>query len=146
MKTHKEVLKKALKDPLIKKEYDKLEKEFNNKRKELTKMNFDQYQEEARKTAIYPNVGNNFIYPTLGLCGESGEVAEKIKKVIRDNNGILTDTKTEEIAKELGDVLWYIANICEELNIRMDKVALLNLSKLKKRQEENKVHGDGDNR
>lgn len=109
-------------------------------------MNFDQYQEEARKTAIYPSLGSNFIYPTLGLCGEAGEVSEKIKKIIRDNNGTLTDNKIEEIAKELGDVLWYISNLCDELNIRLDKVALLNLSKLKKRQEENKVHGSGDNR
>jgi len=109
-------------------------------------MNFNQYQEEARKTAIYPNLGKNFVYPVLGLCGEAGEVAEKIKKVIRDNNGIITEEKTIEVAKELGDVLWYISNICNELDLSLDKVALLNLSKLRKRQEENKVHGEGDNR
>jgi NTP pyrophosphatase (non-canonical NTP hydrolase) len=109
-------------------------------------MNFDQYQEEARKTAIYPNLGSNFIYPTLGLCGESGEVAEKVKKIIRDNNGIVTEDKIIELAKEYGDILWYISNSCDELGLRLDKVAMLNLSKLKKRQEENKVHGEGDNR
>ncbi len=109
-------------------------------------MDFEIYQREARKTAIYPNVGKNFIYPTLGLCGEAGEVAEKIKKVLRDNNGIVTDEKLVEISKELGDVLWYIANLCCELELSMDKVAMLNISKLRERQKQNKVHGDGDNR
>ncbi len=109
-------------------------------------MTFKEYQEEARKTAIYPNLGNNFIYPTLGLAGEAGEVAEKIKKVIRDNNGEVSEEKRQELTKELGDVLWYIANLSAELNLSMEDVALKNLEKLKSRQERNELHGSGDNR
>ena len=109
-------------------------------------MNFNEYQQKARQTAIYPNRDNNFIYPTLGLVGEAGEVAEKIKKVIRDNNGIITQEKKEEIKKELGDVLWYIANLAYELNIDLEDIAEGNIEKLFSRMERNKVHGDGDNR
>jgi NTP pyrophosphatase (non-canonical NTP hydrolase) len=109
-------------------------------------MTFKEYQEEARKTAIYPNLGSNFIYPTLGLVGEAGEVAEKIKKVLRDNNGIVSEEKKQELIKELGDVLWYIANLSAELNLLMEDVALKNLEKLKSRMERNELHGSGDNR
>jgi len=109
-------------------------------------MTFKEYQEEARKTAIYPNLGSNFIYPTLGLVGEAGEVAEKIKKVIRDSNSVVSEEKKQELIKELGDVLWYIANLSFELNLSMEDVALKNLEKLKSRQERNELHGSGDNR
>jgi NTP pyrophosphatase (non-canonical NTP hydrolase) len=109
-------------------------------------MNFNEYQFEARKTAIYPNLGNNLYYPTLGLCGESGEVAEKIKKIYRDERGILTEEKALEIKKELGDVLWYISNLATECGISLEDIANTNISKLRKRQIENKVHGNGDNR
>jgi NTP pyrophosphatase (non-canonical NTP hydrolase) len=109
-------------------------------------MTFQEYQEEARKTAIYPNKDNNFIYPTLGLVGEAGEIAEKIKKVIRDDNYIISDEKRIEITKELGDVLWYIANLSKELGITMDDVATKNLEKLKSRQDRGAIHGSGDNR
>jgi NTP pyrophosphatase (non-canonical NTP hydrolase) len=109
-------------------------------------MTFKEYQEEARKTAIYPNLGSNFIYPTLGLAGEAGEVAEKIKKVLRDNNGLVSEEKKQELTKELGDVLWYIANLSAELGLSMEDVALKNLEKLKSRQERNELHGSGDNR
>lgn len=109
-------------------------------------MTFQEYQEEARKTAIYPNKDNNFIYPTLGLVGEAGEIAEKIKKVIRDDNYIISDEKRIEITKELGDVLWYIANLSKELGIAMDDVATKNLEKLKSRQDRGALHGSGDNR
>ena len=64
-------------------------------------MNFEEYQKKSRKTAIYPNADNNFIYPTLGLAGEAGEVAEKIKKVIRDKKGVIDEEKKKEIEKEL---------------------------------------------
>ncbi|HNY35920.1 MAG TPA: nucleoside triphosphate pyrophosphohydrolase family protein [Candidatus Pacearchaeota archaeon] len=109
-------------------------------------MTFQEYQEEARKTAIYPNKDNNFIYPTLGLAGEAGEVAEKIKKVIRDGNGIVSEEKKEEITKELGDVLWYVANLSKELGILLEDVAQKNLEKLQSRQQRNELHGSGDNR
>jgi NTP pyrophosphatase (non-canonical NTP hydrolase) len=109
-------------------------------------MTFQEYQEEARKTAIYPNLGNNFIYPTLGLVGEAGEVAEKIKKVIRDDNYQISDEKRVEIVKEVGDVLWYIANLSVELGISLEDVAAKNLEKLKSRQQRNELGGSGDNR
>ena len=109
-------------------------------------MTFQEYQDEARKTAIYPNKDNNFIYPTLGLAGEAGEVAEKIKKVIRDGNGIVSEEKKEEITKELGDVLWYVANLAKELGITLEEVAEKNLLKLQSRQQRNELHGSGDNR
>ena len=109
-------------------------------------MNFQEYQEEASKTAIYPNKGNNPYYPTLGLCGEAGEVAEKIKKVMRDNGGEISIEKSAEIMKEIGDVLWYIAALCEELGIDMETCAILNIEKLKSRQERGTLQGSGDNR
>lgn len=109
-------------------------------------MTFQEYQAESRKTAIYPNKDNNFIYPTLGLAGEAGEVAEKIKKVIRDGNGIVSDEKREEITKELGDVMWYVANLSTELKINLEDVVQKNLEKLQSRQQRNELHGSGDNR
>jgi len=109
-------------------------------------MTFEEYQAEARKTAIYPNKDNNYIYPTLGLVGEAGEVAEKIKKVIRDNEGVVSEEKKEEIIKELGDVLWYIANLSKELGISLEEVANKNIEKLISRQQRGELHGSGDNR
>ena len=109
-------------------------------------MSFDYYQEQARKTAIYPDRGNNITYPTLGLCGEAGEFAEKVKKTIRDDCGIVTDEKRVEMVKELGDVLWYVANICSELHLSMEEVARANLEKLKSRADRGAIKGSGDNR
>ena len=109
-------------------------------------MNFEEYQKKSRKTAIYPNKGNNFIYPVLGLVGESGEVAEKIKKVIRDHNGVLNKKQRQEIKKELGDVLWYVAQIATELGLSLDEIAVFNIKKLESRKKRNKLHGNGDNR
>lgn len=109
-------------------------------------MDFKEYQKLSRETAIYPQKDNNFIYPTLGLAGESGEVAEKIKKVIRDNGGVLNPEKKEELKKELGDVLWYLSQIATEIDLSLDEVALFNLEKLNSRKERGKLSGDGDNR
>lgn len=109
-------------------------------------MNFKEYQEKSRKTALYPNVGNNFIYPTLGLSGEAGEVAEKIKKVIRDKNNIINDETREMIKKELGDVLWYVSQLATELNLSLDDVAEKNIEKLYSRMERGMLKGSGDNR
>ncbi|MFA5163529.1 MAG: nucleoside triphosphate pyrophosphohydrolase family protein [Patescibacteria group bacterium] len=109
-------------------------------------MTFREYQENSQKTAIYPNKGNNFIYPTLGLSGEAGEVAEKVKKIIRDKNGVVEEIDKEEIKKELGDVLWYVAQIASELNLDLDLVAQTNLDKLMSRLERNVIGGSGDNR
>lgn len=109
-------------------------------------MNFREYQEEAKKTALYPNVGDNYIYPVLGLVGEAGEVAEKIKKIIRDDEGVVSEEKKEEIKKELGDVLWYLSQLSSEFGLKLEDVASGNLKKLSSRLERNKVKGSGDNR
>ena len=109
-------------------------------------MDFNTYQSFASKTAKYPNIGSNPIYPTLGLVGESGEVAEKVKKVIRDNNSIFDLNNKESIKNELGDVLWYISQLSLELGFTLEEVAERNLSKLKERSKNNKIHGSGDNR
>lgn len=109
-------------------------------------MDFKEYQEKSRKTALYPNIGSNFVYPTLGLTGEAGEVAEKIKKIIRDKDGIVDDETRELIKKELGDVLWYLSQIASELQLSFAEVAEHNIQKLYDRMERNKLHGDGDNR
>ena len=107
---------------------------------------FDRYKEFADSTAIYPNRGNNLTYPTLGLAGESGEVAEKVKKVIRDRGGVLDDDTRILIAKELGDVLWYLSQLAHELGIPLSKIAELNMLKLRSRHLRNRVKGSGDNR
>ncbi|HRZ95114.1 MAG TPA: nucleoside triphosphate pyrophosphohydrolase family protein [Candidatus Moranbacteria bacterium] len=109
-------------------------------------MNFKEYQKKSRITAKYPNAGNNYIYPTLGLAGESGEVAEKIKKVIRDKNGIIDEETREMIKKELGDVLWYVSQIASELSLTLDDIAEHNIEKLYSRMERGKLGGSGDRR
>jgi len=109
-------------------------------------MNFQEYQEKSRKTALYPNVGENFIYPTLGLAGEAGEVAEKVKKVIRDKGGMVDDDTRKDIQKELGDVLWYVAQIASELKLSLDEVAEGNIKKLYDRMDRGVLKGNGDNR
>ena len=109
-------------------------------------MDFKTYQKRARLTAQYPNLGSNNIYPTLGLVGEAGEVAEKIKKVIRDKKGIFDDDSKNGIKKELGDVLWYLSNLCTEFNFSLEEVALQNLEKLKLRESKGLISGSGDDR
>lgn len=109
-------------------------------------MDFKEYQKKSRKTALYPDKDNNFVYPTLGLAGESGEVAEKIKKVIRDDGGSLRPETREELKKELGDILWYVAQLSTELGLSMDEVAEKNIEKLYSRLERGKLKGSGDNR
>jgi NTP pyrophosphatase (non-canonical NTP hydrolase) len=109
-------------------------------------MTFAEYQAESKKTALYPDLGHNVVYPTLGLAGESGEVAEKIKKVIRDKGGVIDEATRTELQKELGDVLWYVAQLSSELGLNLDEVAAMNIAKLRSRQERQQLHGDGDNR
>src|SRR4029079_9387400 len=98
-------------------------------------MNFTEYQEASRKTALYPDLGKNFVYPTLGLVGEAGEVAEKVKKIIPDQGGALDEGTRTELQKELGDVLWYLAQLSIELGTTLDVVAETNIAKLKSRQQ-----------
>ena len=106
------------------------------------------YQAKAISTAIYPSRGSlwGMIYCTLKLNGEAGEVAEKIGKILRDNNGKISDEKRIDLIKELGDVLWYIANLANELSVTLDDVAQINLDKLAQRKANNTLHGSGDNR
>lgn len=110
-------------------------------------MTFNEYMEKAQITAIYPNAGNgNIIYPTLGLCGESGEIAEKVKKVIRDAAGIVTVETKNLLIKEIGDVIWYCAALSRELGVDFDTIATENITKLMDRMERNKISGSGDER
>lgn len=111
--------------------------------KQLT---FNNYQSMVKETAFYPNIGDNLSYPCLGLAEEAGEVCGKVKKIIRDDKGILTGKHIEEIKKELGDVLFYVAAQCWELGITMEEAALANLDKIKDRIERGTLQGSGDNR
>lgn len=109
-------------------------------------MQFQEYAELAKRTAAYPNIGKNITYPTLGLVGEAGEVAEKVKKMFRDDNGMMTDERRQAIVKELGDVLWYMCAIANELNIPFEDIPKMNIAKLAARVERRTIHGDGDDR
>jgi NTP pyrophosphatase (non-canonical NTP hydrolase) len=91
-------------------------------------------------------VGSNPIYPTLGLCGEAGEVADKVKKVIRDDDGVFSDPVRESLKLELGDVLWYVAQLASELGFDLDSIARANLEKLASRAARNVIAGSGDQR
>ena len=102
-------------------------------------MNFWEYQIKAIETAIYPNVNNNLEYPTLGLCGEAGEVANIIKKIQRDDHGLLSIAKRQELYSELGDVLWYLAAICNELGVTLEDIANHNIAKLDERRKSNEI-------
>ena len=104
------------------------------------------YQARSRATAVYPEAGENLLYPTLGLCGEAGEVAEKVKKMVRDDAGVLTDERRDALAKELGDVLWYVAQVATEARLDLDAVAAANLDKLLSRQARRVLNGSGDDR
>jgi NTP pyrophosphatase (non-canonical NTP hydrolase) len=109
-------------------------------------MDFNDYQTKSRKTARYPAIGHAVIYPTLGLVNEAGEVAGKIKKVFRDKDGRISEETREALKAELGDVLWYIAQVATELNLSMDEIAEYNIAKLYDRLERGKIQGEGDNR
>lgn len=108
-------------------------------------MALNEYQRLALETAVYPEE-YNIIYPALGMAGEAGEVADKVKKVIRDNNADFSPLKCEEIAMEIGDVLWYCAVLADRIGYRLDTIARMNNRKLKSRQLRGKLGGDGDNR
>lgn len=109
-------------------------------------MRFSEYQRRSRATAVYPDLGNNIAYPALGLCGEAGETAEKVKKAMRDDGGTLTEERREAIAAELGDVLWYAAQLATEAGLDLEAIAEANLDKLASRQQRAVLHGSGDNR
>ena len=108
-------------------------------------MDVNAYQAAAKETAIYPKE-TGILYTTLGLTGEAGEVADKVKKIIRDHGGEMDDDARESIMLELGDVLWYVANLTTELGYSLRDVAGANIQKLTDRQQRNKLHGSGDSR
>ena len=109
-------------------------------------MDFSEYQTRSRTTAQYPAIGHAVIYPVLGLTNEAGEVAGKIKKVFRDQAGEISEETRAALQAELGDVLWYLAQICTELDIPLEQVAEVNLAKLSDRQARGAIKGNGDNR
>lgn len=109
-------------------------------------LSLNDYQKAALGTAIYPNKKSNFTYPALGLVGEAGEVADKLKKVIRDNGGVLTPEVREKVAKELGDVLWYLAVLSYEMGYDLSDIGGMNLDKLASRKERGVLSGSGDER
>jgi NTP pyrophosphatase (non-canonical NTP hydrolase) len=109
-------------------------------------MNFTDYQTKSRRTANYPSVGHAVIYPTLGLTNEAGEVAGKVKKIFRDKGGIIGEAERQALKSELGDVLWYLTQVCTELELSLEEVAGYNIEKLYSRLERGKIGGDGDNR
>lgn len=109
-------------------------------------MNFNDYQKKSRKTAGYPAIGHPVIYPSLGLVNEAGEVAGKIKKIFRDKGGEINGESKAALKAELGDVLWYLAQIATELNLSLDEIASYNIEKLYSRLERGTIRGDGDNR
>lgn len=107
-------------------------------------MELNHYQEGALETAIYPLP---ITYPALGMAGEAGEVADKVKKVIRDKNGDFSDKETKHaIAEEIGDVMWYCATLAHDLGFTLDEIANMNYEKLMSRKARGKLHGSGDNR
>jgi NTP pyrophosphatase (non-canonical NTP hydrolase) len=109
-------------------------------------LDFHTYQQRSRATACYPEAGANPIYPTLGLCGEAGEVADKVKKVLRDQGGEFSAEVIAALQLELGDVLWYVAQLATELGLELDQVAQANLDKLASRSARNVISGSGDSR
>lgn len=112
-------------------------------------MTLNEYQQQARKTALYPEHAQ-VLYPALKLAGEAGEVAEKIGKMIRDQGlqpgDALTEAQRDDLTKELGDVLWYIANLAADIGVDLGDVGALNLEKLFSRLERGVIGGSGDNR
>lgn len=104
------------------------------------------YQEKSRVTAVYPNIGDNWMYPALGLAGETGEVCNKLKKVIRDQGGVISEATRAALSDELGDVLWYVAQLATELQLDLNEVAAQNLIKLASRLQRGTIQGNGDQR
>lgn len=109
-------------------------------------MDISEYQQKAKGTARYPVIGHPVIYPTLGLTNEAGEVAGKIKKIFRDKAGVITDADRAALKAELGDVLWYLAQVASELDLSLQEIAEHNIAKLLDRKSRGAIQGDGDDR
>lgn len=115
-----------------------------------TNLSLNAYQRAASETAVYPDAGegniNALSYVTLGLVGEAGEIANKVKKVIRDSDGVMSATTRADIRKEVGDVLWYVARLADELGVPLGYIADANLGKLYDRKDRGVLGGSGDER
>jgi NTP pyrophosphatase (non-canonical NTP hydrolase) len=107
---------------------------------------FQTYQRESRKTWNVIATDDPIVYPTLGLVNEAGEVAGKIKKIFRDRAGVISEADRQALKGELGDVLWYLTQICTQLDLTLEEVAAYNIEKLFSRLERNQIRGDGDDR
>jgi NTP pyrophosphatase (non-canonical NTP hydrolase) len=112
----------------------------------MTAFDFNTYQSQSRKTWSLIHTDHAIVYPTLGLTNEAGEVAGKIKKIFRDKGGQISADDRQALKSELGDVLWYLAQICTELDLSLEEVAEFNLQKLFSRLERGQICGDGDAR
>lgn len=107
---------------------------------------FEHYQRESRRTWNLVHTDHPIVYPTLGLVNEAGEVAGKVKKLFRDKGGQIGEADREALKQELGDVLWYLAQIATELGLSLQEIAEANLDKLFSRLERGQIKGEGDNR
>lgn len=109
-------------------------------------MTFEEYQNKSKETAVYPKGKDGLVYVALGLSNEAGEVLGNLKKIIRDDNWEITDERREALKKELGDVLWYISQLCTELGFSFEEIAKYNLEKIFSRKERGALKGSGDDR
>ena len=113
-------------------------------------MDLDKYQKRAAKYDLFETTVDlkspGFLEKILGLAGEAGEAADKVKKILRDKGGYASEEDRTELVKELGDVLWYIANVARYLDVDLSDIAKGNIDKLESRRKRNKLHGEGDNR
>jgi NTP pyrophosphatase (non-canonical NTP hydrolase) len=123
------------------------------KENKMTELKIDEYQKKAHETAEYPSgtIGVDkhavdYIYPSLALSEEAGEVAGKFAKAVRDNQGVIDEERKIEIVKELGDVCWFVAELCTVLHVNLSDVMQKNLDKLASRKARGVIHGSGDNR
>jgi NTP pyrophosphatase (non-canonical NTP hydrolase) len=118
-------------------------------------MTFNEYQAFTKTTAKYHDIfwrhfgkesHSEYLYGALGLNGEAGEVADKVKKLYRDRDGVVDEQFKDEMKKELGDVLWYVARMADDFGFTLEEVVEANVEKLNSRKDRGKLHGDGDNR
>ena len=109
-------------------------------------MDLSEYQKKAHTTAHEVKVEGKLVYPVLGFVGEAGEIANKVKKIFRDADGVITEETREDLKKELGDALWYLAELATRLDISFNEIAEKNIGKLQSRKERGVIKGSGDNR